>query len=72
MKPRGSATQRSFEQLLAVRPVLSRIAPLADLVPDLPARTLLHAGPPFATPGDMPKPLANSVAAAALLERLDR
>ena len=68
MRPHESATQRSFEQLLAVRPVLSRIAPLADLVPDLPARTLLHAGPPFAAPGDLPKPLANSVAAAALLE----
>lgn len=68
MSPPLSPTQRSFERLLAVTPQLSRIAPLADLVPGLPARTLFHAGPPFADPLDLPAPVANSVAAAALLE----
>ncbi|MEQ9608684.1 MAG: DUF1116 domain-containing protein, partial [Kiloniellaceae bacterium] len=48
--------------------MLSRIAPLTDLVLDLPSRTLFHAGPPFADPMDLPAPVANSVAAAALLE----
>jgi Protein of unknown function (DUF1116) len=68
VKQDAAATQRSFDALLAVMPALSRIAPLADLVPDLPARTLFHAGPPFADPTELPAPVANSVAAAALLE----
>jgi hypothetical protein len=68
MTASDSATGRSFARLLAVQPALSRILPLAEALPDLPARSLFHAGPPFADPRDLPRPLANSVAAAALLE----
>ncbi|MCH2393758.1 DUF1116 domain-containing protein [Oceanibaculum sp.] len=58
------ATQESHARLLAVEPVLSRIAPLRDLVSDLPPATLFHAGPPF-TPGrKLPAPVLNSVLAA--------
>ncbi|MFC3226450.1 DUF1116 domain-containing protein [Marinibaculum pumilum] len=65
-----AATQQSFARLLAVEPVLSRIAPLADLA-DLPSGpALFHAGPPFADPADLPAPVANSVAAAAMHEGL--
>ncbi|SMF37176.1 Protein of unknown function [Tistlia consotensis] len=68
MSGSSPATERSFARLIAVEPELSRIAPLAELVPGLPGRTLFHAGPPFADPADLPLPLANGVAAAALHE----
>jgi hypothetical protein len=58
------ATQKSQAQLAATSPAVTRIAPLAYLRPSLPARTLLHAGPPFADPRDLPTPVFNSVAAA--------
>ncbi|MEQ8252055.1 MAG: DUF1116 domain-containing protein [Oceanibaculum nanhaiense] len=58
------ATQQSYERLLAVEPVLSRIAPLRDLVSDLPPKTLFHAGPPFASGKALPAPVLNSVLAA--------
>ncbi|GAB5378136.1 MAG: hypothetical protein AcusKO_45980 [Acuticoccus sp.] len=37
-------------------------------MPDLPETTLLHAGPPFADPTDLPAPMRNSVVAAARFE----
>ncbi len=61
----SAATRRSHARMLEVRPALRRIAPLGTLLPWLPARTLLHAGPPFDDPGDLPAPLFNSVVAAA-------
>lgn len=67
----SSATQQSHRQLVAVEPALTRIAPLAELVPDLPARTLFHAGPPFASPDAIPAPVRNSIAAAATVEGWD-
>lgn len=62
------ATEESFARLLAVVPELSRIAPLAELAPLPAGRVLLHAGPPFGAVGDLPVPLARSIAAAALHE----
>ena len=64
----GSATQQSYLQLIAVKPVLKRLAPLAELVPSLPPRTLFHAGPPFADPTSIPAPVQNAFAAAAIVE----
>lgn len=61
----SAATRRSYARMLQVRPALRRIAPLDALLPELPARTLLHAGPPFEDPGHLPAPLLNSVVAAA-------
>ena len=63
-----SPTEHSFAGLAATQPQLRRIAALAELAEGLQARTLYHAGPPFPDPTDLPAPLANSVAAAALLE----
>jgi DNA-binding MarR family transcriptional regulator len=64
----SAATQKSYERLIAVEPVLKRIAPLQDLIPALPDRTLLHAGPPFSDLGKMPGPMRNSLVATASLE----
>ena len=62
------ATRKSFERLCAAEPVLSRIAPLAELVADLPDKTLLHAGPPFGE-GEAPTlPIAHAAAAAVVHE----
>ena len=58
------ATLQSHARFVAAAPALTRIAPLVGLVPGLPRRTLLHAGPPFADPLDLPLPVFNSVAAA--------
>ncbi|SON56961.1 hypothetical protein HDIA_3420 [Hartmannibacter diazotrophicus] len=61
------ATLSSFERLVAARPQWTETAPLKDLI-DLPARTLLHAGPPFADPGSVAIPVLISAAVAAVLE----
>lgn len=58
------ATQQSYERLLAVEPVLTRIAPLRDLVSYLAPKTLFHAGPAFASAKALPAPMLNSVVAA--------
>ncbi|MDF2368642.1 MAG: MarR family transcriptional regulator [Sneathiella sp.] len=62
------ATQQSYKKLIAVEPALTRIEKLEDLIPDLPSRTLLHAGPPFSDLGNLPRPMRNSLVAAAQLE----
>ena len=62
------ATFRSFEHLASVRPELSRIAPARDLIAGFRDGLLLHAGPAFADPVDLPQPVFNSVVAAARLE----
>ncbi len=61
----SAATRRSVERLLAVEPALARIGRLAELQPGLPERTLLHAGPPFADPAELPVPLVNAASVAA-------
>ncbi len=63
----SAATQRSFSRLLSAEPVLTAIAPLADLVADLPERTLFHAGPPFGEEAPT-VPIARAAAAAAIHE----
>jgi len=63
-----AATLRSHAALCAAQPQLTRIAPLGTLVADLPARTLVHAGPPFASLGDVPLPVRNAAAAALEFE----
>ncbi|MCC3304591.1 DUF1116 domain-containing protein [Sneathiella sp. HT1-7] len=62
------ATQKSYNNLIAVEPALTRIAKLEELIPNLPGRTLLHAGPPFSDQGNLPRPMRNSLVAAAQLE----
>jgi DNA-binding MarR family transcriptional regulator len=61
-------TQQSYQKLIAVEPQLTRIAKLAELLPTLPERTLLHAGPPFSELDDIPKPMRHSLVATASLE----
>ena len=61
------ATLASFERLAAARPMWTRTAPL-DVLVDLPAATLLHAGPPFEAPAEIPEPLLAVAAAAAARE----
>jgi hypothetical protein len=68
MNSSSPATLESHARLLAAQPVLTRIAPLRACVENLPERTLLHAGPPFADQADLPQPVFNSIAAAALHE----
>lgn len=63
-----TATQQSFRKMLAVEPVLTRIAPLADLLGDLPENTLFHAGPPFKSLADLPAPILNAASATAVQE----
>lgn len=67
----SAATLQSYRQLVAAEPVLNRIGPLRDLVPDLPADTLFHAGPPFASKDAVPAPVRNSIAATASMEDLN-
>ncbi|MGB1007424.1 MAG: DUF1116 domain-containing protein, partial [Thalassobaculaceae bacterium] len=64
----NTATRTSFDRLLAVKPVLADIAPLGALLPELPKKTLFHAGPPFERLNDLPAPIVNAAAAAAVHE----
>ncbi|MCR9177671.1 MAG: DUF1116 domain-containing protein [Alphaproteobacteria bacterium] len=66
----SAATEKSYEQLIAVVPTLTRIAPLKSLMPLLPDAILLHAGPPFADQEDLPAPVRNALFAAAEHEGL--
>jgi hypothetical protein len=63
-----AAIQLSFERLIAASPVMGRIAPLKTFQPDLAAKTLFHAGPPFENVAAAPTPIKNSAAAAAVFE----
>ncbi|WP_161973921.1 DUF1116 domain-containing protein [Hwanghaeella grinnelliae] len=62
------ATLQSYRQMLAVDPVLKRIARLSDLLDNLPDRTLFHAGPPFKSLKNLPAPILNASSAAAVQE----
>ena len=68
MSHSSAATQKSYKKLIAVVPMLTRIARLKEMVPSLPDRTLLHAGPPFADLSDLPAPMRNAITATAQLE----
>lgn len=61
------ATLASFDRLIAARPIWTETAALRSFM-DLPERTLLHAGPPFADASKIPLPVSKSAAAAALIE----
>ena len=63
----SAATQVSYKKLIAVIPALTRIAKLKEMLPNLPDRTLLHAGPPFRNLDQLPRPMINSLIAAAKL-----
>jgi hypothetical protein len=63
-----SATLQSYRQMLTVEPVLTRIAPLFDLLDTLPDRTLFHAGPPFKSQRNLPLPILNAASATAVQE----
>lgn len=63
-----TATQTSYMQLIAAEPVLSRIAPLGELISDLPPRSLFHAGPPYTGPEQIPPAVLNGIGAAAIIE----
>ena len=61
----SAATQASYKKLIAVVPALTRIAKLEEMLPGLPDRALLHAGPPFRDMDRLPRPMINSLIAAA-------
>jgi hypothetical protein len=61
-------TEISFRKMCQADPMVSAIAPLGQLRPGLPARTLFHAGPPFQSLSTIPKAVLNAAAAAALHE----
>ncbi|KEA64450.1 hypothetical protein ADIMK_1354 [Marinobacterium lacunae] len=62
-----ASADTGLHAILAVRPRLDSIA-LAGSRVNFPKRTLLHAGPPFASPEDIALPVLNSAAAAAVFE----
>ncbi len=65
---KSDLTHRSYTKLISVLPTLGKILPLRDAISDLPDKTLFHAGPPFERLSDIPSPMRNSMAAAALHE----
>ncbi len=67
------ADAAGFDALVQVVPVLVDLVPAGDAF-DFPARTLLHAGPPFDVLASAPAAVLNSAAAAAVFEgwALDR
>ncbi len=67
---RAAATQRSFQELIKVEPVIGRVAHLAEFLPGDAHGTLFHAGPPFAAPDAIPAPVRNAAAIAAIHEGL--
>lgn len=68
MTDASAATLESHRRLLAARPILTRIVRLGDAPRALAPRGLLHAGPPFPDPRDLPAPVFNGAVAAARLE----
>lgn len=51
-----------------IEPRLTACLRAANALPDLPARSLLHAGPPFASPAECTRPILNAAVAAVLAE----
>tara|TARA_S200000501_G_scaffold331182_1_gene332998 strand:- start:1097 stop:2251 length:1155 start_codon:yes stop_codon:yes gene_type:complete len=68
---RSTATKESYERLTSIEPVLSRIARLHDFLPDIAYNMLFHAGPPYESSTVIPRPVLNSISAAASYEGLD-
>ena len=63
VKPESAA----FERISAVRPAWTGLAGAQEAV-GLGPNTVLHAGPPFEPGEDIPKPVANAAAVAAVFE----
>lgn len=65
--PRAAANARALERILAAEPVLAGIATAGDAM-GLAEGELGHAGPPFASPEEIPHLVLNALAGAAVHE----
>lgn len=63
----NEADALAFDAIARVRPRLADLRPAGEAI-DFPARTVLHAGPPFENAAAVPAPVANSAAAALVFE----
>ena len=63
----AKANQEAFTKLVEARPFLVDVVSARDALPDLPPRTVLHAGPPVRWE-DMAGPMKGAVTGALLLE----
>ena len=63
----SAADIAALDALCCVRPRLVGLSPAGSVI-DFPARTLLHAGPPFPKGVSVPAPVLNSAAAAVVFE----
>lgn len=63
----NAADQAAIEKVLAVEPALQGLKPASDAV-GLDRNTILHAGPAFAKPADITKPILNSAVVALVFE----
>ena len=66
-----SADQLAFDKAMATQPVWNNFDCAADAV-DLPENVLLHAGPAFAEPDHITRPVLNSACVAAVYQGLAR
>ena len=63
------ADRLAFDKAMVTQPVWNRFDTAADAL-GLPENVLLHAGPPFADPAQITKPILNSACVAAVYEGL--
>ncbi len=63
----NAADQTAIEKVLAAEPVLQGLKPASEAV-GLDRNTILHAGPAFAKPADITKPILNSAVVALMFE----
>ncbi len=63
----NAADQTAIEKVLAAEPSFRRIKPASDAV-GLDKNTILHAGPAFAKPADITRPILNSAVVALVYE----
>ncbi|MCD8140724.1 MAG: DUF1116 domain-containing protein [Planctomycetaceae bacterium] len=64
-----AANQTGLRRILAAQPVVKRILPARDLIPDFEENVILHAGPPIAWE-DMCGPMQGAIVGAVLYEGL--
>ena len=62
-----AADQSAIQKVLAVEPALRGLKPASDAI-GLDKNTILHAGPAFAKPADITKPILNSAVVALVFE----
>ncbi len=65
----NAADRAAVEKVLAVEPALRGLAPASEAV-GLDRNTILHAGPAFAKPADITRPILNSAVVALVFEGL--